>query len=310
MPEPSPPEHTISEIRAAFANELLVLEIEQILTLRLVTDQMRKSAKYRQIAASIREVGVIEPPVVHPKGDGQFLLLDGHLRVDVLKGRGDTMVTCLVSLDDEAFTFNRHINRVTPIQENRMIVQAIDRGVSIERLAAALNMDVHHIVEKRDLLKGICPEAIDLLKDKAFTQRLFAVFRKMVPVRQIEAARLMIGADVYTESYALALLAATPKQLLVQPEVPKKVRSLDAETMARMEREMAGLQSDYNLVENEYAVDVVHFTFAKGYLTSLLNNASVVRYLTNNHRDILNQFRQLAEMTSLSAHKMADELPL
>lgn len=47
--------------------------------------EVRKSRKYRQIAASIEHVGLIEPLIVSPVGDGTFLLLDGALRLDILK---------------------------------------------------------------------------------------------------------------------------------------------------------------------------------------------------------------------------------
>jgi hypothetical protein len=35
-----------------------------------------------------------------------------------------------VSTDDEAFTYNKRISRIAPIQEHRMILKAIERGVS------------------------------------------------------------------------------------------------------------------------------------------------------------------------------------
>ena len=228
------------------------------------------------------------------------MLLDGHLKLDILKVLGETEVTCLMALDNECFTYNKHINRVATIQEHRMIVKAIQRGVSEKRLAAALDVDVSHIVEKRDLLIGICTEAVDQLKDRMVTPSVFRALRKMKPLRQIEAVRLMNDADVYTESYALALLAATPKDQLVHPDLPKKVRGLDDEKMARMEVEMESLQREYRLIEDSYAIDVMHFTFAKGYLGTLLNNAKVVRYLANTQPDILNQFQQIAEITTLS----------
>jgi RepB plasmid partitioning protein len=45
-----------------------------------------------------------------------------------------------------------------------MILKAIERGVSEERIAKALNVDVPTIRRKRQLLDGICPEVADLLK--------------------------------------------------------------------------------------------------------------------------------------------------
>jgi ParB-like chromosome segregation protein Spo0J len=89
------------------------------------------------IASSIPEVGIVEPPVVardHTDA-GKYLLFDGHLRIDVLKWMGETEVMCLVSTDDEAFTYNKRVNRLAMIQEHKMILKAIERDVSEERVA-------------------------------------------------------------------------------------------------------------------------------------------------------------------------------
>src|SRR3546814_12071605 len=61
--------------------------------------------------------------------DLRYSLLDGHLRVEVLKDLGITEVECLVAADDDTYTYNKRINRLAPIQEHRMIQRAIDRGV-------------------------------------------------------------------------------------------------------------------------------------------------------------------------------------
>jgi hypothetical protein len=39
-----------------------------------------------------------------------------------------------------------------------MIVKAIERGVTEEKLAKALNVDIKRIKTKRTLLDGVCPE--------------------------------------------------------------------------------------------------------------------------------------------------------
>ena len=90
-----------------------------------------------------------------------------------------------------------------------MIVRAIERGVSEDKLAKALNLDVKAIKRRRTLLVGICPEVVELLKDKSVNPNTFEVLRKMKPMRQIDAAELMNTAGNFTASYAKALLAAT-----------------------------------------------------------------------------------------------------
>jgi len=59
----------------------------------------------------------------------------------------------------------------------------------------------------RTMLVGICPEVVDLFKDKSVNHSTFAVLRKMRPLRQIGAAELMDTAGNYSSSYARAILA-------------------------------------------------------------------------------------------------------
>ncbi len=47
-----------------------------------------------------------------------------------------------------------------------MILKAIERGVSEDRLAAVLSVNTDNIRRKRRLLDGICGEAAALLEDK------------------------------------------------------------------------------------------------------------------------------------------------
>jgi hypothetical protein len=291
------------EIKVAFDDTTMELGIDQIIPIKAVADATKKSAKYKQILASIKEVGIIEPLVVSNKrqSKGKYILLDGHMRLEALKERGETSVVCLVSTDDESFTYNKHISRLSTVQEHKMIVRAVERGVSEEKIAHALNVDVDHIIRKKTLLVGICDEAIEMLKDKMTPVATFPVLRRMKPMRQIEAVSLMIDANVYSRSYADALLAATPKDQLVEPDKPKRIKGLDEDQMARMESEMESLQREYKLIEDSYSKDVLNITLAKSYLTNLLSNAKVVRYLAQNHPEILTQFQKITEMTALKA---------
>jgi hypothetical protein len=120
-----------SIVNMAFEKAKVRIAIALIQPLKLVSAAIKKTPKYAQIAASIREVGIVEPPVVaHDRSEpGKYLLLDGHLRIDVLKDMGQTDVICLVSTDDEAFTYNKRVNRLAMIQEHRMILKAVERGV-------------------------------------------------------------------------------------------------------------------------------------------------------------------------------------
>ena len=290
-------------VKMAFEETGLRLAIADIQPLKLVAPALKKSSKYLQIATSIREVGIIEPPVVarDRATRGKYLLLDGHLRIEALKDMGKTEVDCLISTDDEAYTYNKRVNRLAIIQEHRMILKAIERGASDERIAKALNIDVKTLQTRKQLLIGICPETVDLLKDKHVTVKAFAALKKMVPLRQIEAAELMIAMNKYTVSYADSLLAATTQSQLANPGKPKAPKSLSNEQLALMERESTNLEREFKMAEQSYGTDHLDLVLAKGYLAKLLGNARIVRYLAQHQQELLSEFQKIAELESAAA---------
>lgn len=182
-------------VRMGFETRTFALRLADIQPLKHISDEIKRSAKYSQISASIAEIGLVEPPVVARSREelGKFLLLDGHLRLEVLRDRGVGEVDCLISTDDEAFTYNKRVNRIAIIQEHKMILKAVENGVSEERIAKSLNVDVASIRRRRKLLDGICSEAAELLKEKHIALNTFSELRKLGAIRQIEAAELMVA---------------------------------------------------------------------------------------------------------------------
>lgn len=290
-------------VKLGFERERLRIPIAAIAPLKAVSDAVKASPKYRQIVASVGEVGIVEPPVVaRDRSDpGRFLLLDGHLRIEALKQLGETEVLCLISTDDEAFTYNKRVNRIAIIQEHRMIMKAIDRGVSEDRLAKALNVNVAHIKRKRHLLDGICPEVAELLKDKHVSIHAFWQLKKLVPLRQIEAAELMVAMNKYTIGYVKTLIAATPQTQLVEAGRPKMVRGVTPEQVSLMERESANLEREFKMAEESYGTDHLDLVLTKGYLAKLLGNARVTRYLAQSQPEILTEFQRIVEMETTLA---------
>ncbi len=278
-----------------FEPTLRHIPIAAILPVKQLPTAVAKGRKYAQIAASIREAGLIEPLVVARASglEGTFILLDGHVRLHVLKEMGTDAITCLVATDDESFTYNKRISRLATIQEHKMILRAIDRGVPEARIAAALNVDVTLIRRKRTLLNGICPEAAELLKDKHCPVNSFRSLRKMKPLRQIQAAELMIAAKNYTVAYAEAILAATDAEDLVDPEMRKETPGVTREQAERMKTEMASLQKNIKLIEGTLGPDHLRLVVAGRYVERLLTNDRINRYLEKNHGDILDEFSRI-----------------
>ena len=289
-------------VRLACESTILMIPLEQILPTRIIEAPTKRTSKYRCIAASIRELGLIEPLVVHPqaKPPDSYMLLDGHIRLEILRDFGEKSAKCLVSTDDEAFTYNHKINRLPAIQEHFMIMRAIKNGVDEARIAKTLNVDIFHIKQKRDLLDGICKEAVRLLREKRVTAGTMRELRKVKPMRQIEMSELMCASHNFSIGYAKCLVAATPQEQMLESDHPKEIRGLTADDISRMEREMDTLGREFKIIEESHGRNVLNLVVVVGYLRRLLDNARIVRFLSQNHREILTEFQKLVETKSLA----------
>jgi hypothetical protein len=287
-------------VQLACRPEVVEVPLGKVLPMRLPDEGVRKTAKYRCIEASVRELGLIEPLVIFPQpdSDGCFLLLDGHVRLMVRKDLGAASAKCLVATDDEGFTYNHKVNRLTPIQEHFMILRAIRNGVSEARIARSLNVDVQSIRQKRDLLEGIYPEAVQLLREKRAGANALRELRKVKPMRQIEVAELMCAANNFSVGYARCLVAATPEELLIDAG-RKDVRGLSPEDVSRMEHELESLGREFKLIEESHGKNVLNLVLVVGYLRKLLENPRVYRHLSHHHPEIAAEFQKLVEARNL-----------
>ncbi|KRA03279.1 plasmid partitioning protein RepB C-terminal domain-containing protein [Achromobacter sp. Root565] len=284
-----------------FIPEPIELPFERILPSHKISEGILDTRKFKQIVSSIEEVGLIEPLTVGravPPGD-LHVLLDGHIRILALKHLGFTTAPCLVATDEETYTYNNRLNRISSVQEHVMIRRAVERGVPKERLAKALSLDISSIVKKMNLLDGVCREAAELLKDQHFSANLSGVLRKLKPTRQIECVELMVTANNMTVAYAQALHAATPKEMLVAESKPKKIRGLTPEQADKMEREMSNVFGQFKLCEQSYGQDILNLVLAKGFLSKLLGNAAIHRYLGKHQQGMLTELERIVQTVSL-----------
>lgn len=290
----------MKQTRIAFDMDPMQIPINQILTSKILSKNTAYTRKYRQIKSSIEEVGIIEPLAVTCTDStvNQFILLDGHIRLHVLKGMGYNTAPCLVSKDDENYTYNKQINRLSAIQEHLMIKKALDQGVDEQRLARALDLNIQSIKEKATLLNGICPEVVELLKNKQISAQVFPILRKMKPIRQIECTELMLAANIITVKYAKALLVTTPQHML-SATTKIKPKEGSTEVIQKLESEIGNLHLQYKNIEQTYAQDTLDLVLAIGSLSKLLANTLVKEYLRKNHPEILANFEVLVKSSAI-----------
>lgn len=293
----------MSSVSLGFLPKPLMISVDNILPSVKLDGSVSGTHKYRQIRDSIAEIGLIEPLVVTAvdRKAGKHFMLDGHLRFQVMKEQGHTEIPCLVSTDDESFTYNNRINRLSTIQEHLMIRRAIDRGIPPAKLAKGLSINLTLLNKKSNLLEGICTEVVEILKDRNFSTAIAPVLRRMKPTRQVECAELMVAANNLSESYAKALLAATSPEMLVAGQKKPRTPALTQEQVARMENEMSNLLGQYKIAEQTHGEDMLNLMLARGYLVKLMDNPRVMKYLQANFPEILEEFGKIVEQTSIEA---------
>ncbi|MCO5120015.1 MAG: ParB N-terminal domain-containing protein [Burkholderiaceae bacterium] len=290
----------MTSIALGFLPKPLVLGVESLLPSVGLSQKLISSHKFRQIRASIAEIGLIEPLSVTSadRKSGRHVVLDGHLRLQAVKELGHAEIACLVSTDDESFTYNNHLNRLSTVQEHMMIRRALDRGIPAAKLAKGLCIDISLLRKKNSLLDGICAEVVEILKDRTFSAEVTQVLRQMKPTRQIECAELMVSANTVTASYVRCLLTATQDSMLVAGRKPSRPVALSQEQVARMKHEMTNLQGRYKSAEQSYSDDVLNLMLARSYIVKLMDNNQAMKYMQKHFPEVLEEFSRIVEMSS------------
>ena len=122
-----------------------------------------------ELAASIREHGVLQPVLVRPLGPGQFQLVAGERRWRASKLAGLTTIPAMIEeIDDEtaleiAIIENLQREDLSPLDEATMYDRMIrEHGYSIRKLAEKLGKDKGYL-ENRLRLADAPPEVRELV---------------------------------------------------------------------------------------------------------------------------------------------------
>ncbi|PHM70410.1 plasmid partitioning protein RepB C-terminal domain-containing protein [Xenorhabdus kozodoii] len=286
-----------------FGNKCFIIDITDLQYGKKLPINVKSSVKYLQILSTIKTVGVIEPIVIYINKLSEKIILDGHLRVEASKDIGLANVPCLIAEDEESYSYNKYVNRLPVIQEHRMILKAVDDGVSEEKISDSLNISIDTLRAKFKLLDGISPETAALLAEKHVPQAIFSILRKMKPERQHEAVSTMISINNFSRKFALSLLHYTPDEMLKNPKDSKLKQQDILKNFARMEREMAAMEMETKQLENIYGTNNLKLAVIIGHINRLLSNYAVLNWLVDNNPDYLAQLKKIAAIDSLPMHE-------
>lgn len=263
-----------------------------IIRLKPLRDRKIHRREFDRILASIKAIGLIEPLIVFPEGQ-DFLITDGVQRYRALLELGIETVPCIVGKQREAFTGNRMVNRVSPVQENRMIEKSLEE-LDEKTIAAALNLSgiAHRL--KKTLLKQLHPDAAAALDQGAITRTCALELTYVKLERQSEILSAMKGYKDFSIAFARSLILKTPP---AQRDTRRRRKHNPWNKSAQRKNDLlkkleeAEQKHDfYSRLYKQYTIDLLRLAI---YARTLLTNNRVRVHLDQHHPEIVARFEAI-----------------
>ena len=263
-----------------------------IIKLRPLRDRKISQRDFDRILASIRAIGLIEPLIVYPEGE-DFVITEGVQRYRALLEMGIEVVPCVIGRQREAFTGNRMVNRVSPVQENRMIEKSLEE-LDEKTIAKALGLSGITHRMKRTLLKQLDPEVAAAFDQGAITRTCALELTHVKPARQKEILTAMKGYKDYSVAFAQSLVLKTPPPLRATRKGRKRNPwNKTAQRKNDLLKKLADAEQKhdfYSRLYKQYTVDLLRLAI---YARALLTNRRIRAHLDQSHPEIVARFETI-----------------
>lgn len=262
-----------------------------VIQLRPVRERKVSKREYDRIVASIKSVGLIEPLVVFPE-NGDYLILDGVQRYRALVELGVVTAPCIMGAQREAFTSNRMVNRVSPVQEHRMIEKAlaeVDEGA----IAAALGVSGLDHRLKKTLLKQLHAEVAAAYDAGKITRACAKEFTHVKPQRQKEILRTAESYKDFSTSFVRTMVVKTPaaqRESRGRKHNPWDKRAQRKNDLLKKLADAEQKHDFYSQLYKQYTIDLLRLAI---YARSLLTNTRLREYLQKHHGEIVTRFEAI-----------------
>ncbi|CAB3718448.1 hypothetical protein LMG24238_04667 [Paraburkholderia sediminicola] len=126
---------------------------------------------------------------------------------------------------------------------------------------------------------GICPEALALLAGYRLPDRTVAALRRMVTLRQLAAALVMVGEDNCSGDLARALLAATRASQRADDPRGRQSDRHRARLLSRMEKGLTHMQETVRFLTPSYHDDLCCLALAASFVRGWMRDDVVTAWL-------------------------------
>lgn len=263
-----------------------------IIRLRPLRDRTITKREYERLAATIKAVGLLEPLVVYPEGE-DFVILEGVQRYRVLMEMGVELVPCVLGKEREAFTGNRMVNRLSPVQEQRMIKTSLEKELDERTIATALGVSgIAHRLNKA-LTNQLHPEVIAGFDEGKISRTCARELTHVKPARQKEIVTAMKGYNDYSIAFARTLIVKTPPSLRESRRRKHNPWDKKAQRKNDLVKKLADAEEKhdfYSRLYKQYTVDLLRIAI---YARSLITNVRVREYMDEHYPEIVARFEAI-----------------
>jgi hypothetical protein len=282
--------HRMSSEKQGIMDDSQSLDIP-IVRLRPLRDRRIAKREYERILASIRAIGLIEPLIVYPEGE-DYVILDGVQRYRALLELGVEVVPCILGKQREAFTGNRMVNRVSPVQMNRMIEKSLEE-LDEQTIARVLGISGIAHRMKKTLLKRLHSDVAAAFDQDKITRICALELTHVKPTRQKEILSAMEGYKDYSIAFARTLILKTPSSLREARRGKNDPWDKAAQRKTNLLKKLVETEQKhdfYSRLYKQYTVDLLRLAI---FARSLLTNSRVREYLDQHHPMIVARFEAI-----------------
>ncbi|HOX06837.1 MAG TPA: ParB N-terminal domain-containing protein [Planctomycetota bacterium] len=264
------------------------IPMEELVPVRTRNINLATNRGFVKILSSIRAVGLIEPLCVYPE-DGKHHILDGFLRYKACESLGLRTVPCIIYKTKEAYTFDRMVNSLSPVQETKML------RTSLKTLDEATIAEVFGLrsIKYRlgtNAIKLLHPEVVKALDDSRLSRKCAEEFTHVKHRRQITMLREMGRNNDHSLSFARALVLKTPESLRTEEE-PKKKRKApwlgNASKGRDLVNKLEAVTKQHDFFTNlyrDYSTDLLRLCI---YVRKLVTSEKIRAHLVSGHAETL-----------------------
>ena len=257
-----------------------------IVKLKPLHERAIAKREYDRIAASISVAGLLEPLIVYPESD-HFLILNGYQRYRILLDMGVETVPCIIWQHREAFTGNRMVNRLTPIQESRMIEKSLEE-LDEKTIASAFGLSYISHRLKKSLLKQLHPSVAKAYDAGKLTKACVQELTFVTPNRQKAILSTMEGCNDFSTAFARIMILKTPVSQRSQKRNAKRNPWNQKEEKKKdLLKQLKEAEEKHDFYSGLYRQYSINFLKLVVFMRTLVTNDRIEGYLQRCHPDML-----------------------